>query len=149
MQMLHTSDPREFHKNMKKLAANTPQDKKMKIRQKKGQLRVGDVILLAYREEINLTELHEQRYNNALQSAPENVSLARQQEMRKLRNLAQPDFIYKGVLYTDGVTDQGIKVIPQVNELSQNGTNCFKQCLFRIEIKQDCSANQKQRELIE
>jgi hypothetical protein len=61
--------------------------------------------------------------------------------MRKLRSLAQPDFTYKGVLYTDGVTDQGIKVIPQVNELSQNGANCFKQCLFRIEIKQDCSAN--------
>ena len=106
--MLSSSDPREFHKNMKKLAANTPQDKKMKIRQKKGQLRIGDVILLSYREEINRQDLQEQRYNNALQSMQDNVSLVRQQEMRKMRNLAPPDFIYKGVLYTDGVTDQGI-----------------------------------------
>ena len=97
---------------MKKLAANTPQDRKMKIRQKKGQLRVGDVILLAYREEINFADLREQNYNAALQSMQENMSLARQQEARRLRSLAQPDFVYKGVLYTDGVTDQGIKVIP-------------------------------------
>lgn len=35
----------------------------------------------------------------------ENATLARQQEARRLRSLAQPDFVYKGVLYTDGVTD--------------------------------------------
>jgi hypothetical protein len=40
----------------------------MKIRQKKGQLRIGDVILISHKEEINEAELREQRYNNALQS---------------------------------------------------------------------------------
>lgn len=63
---MSAAEPREFHRHLKKLAANTPQDRKMKIRQKKGQLRVGDVILIAYREEINFADLQEQNYNNAL-----------------------------------------------------------------------------------
>ena len=121
----------------------------MTVRQQKGQLRIGDVILINYREEINLAELQERRYDNALAAMHDQMAALKAQEMKKLRNLAQPDFVYKGMLYTDGVTDQGIKIIPQVNELSQNGSNCFKQCLFRIEIMQDCGANKKERELLE
>ncbi len=62
----NANDPREFHRKLKTLATTTPQDQKMKIRQQKGQLRIGDVILINYREEINLAELQERRYDNAL-----------------------------------------------------------------------------------
>jgi hypothetical protein len=40
-----------------------------------------------------------------------------------------------------------VKVIPQLNSLTQNATNLFKQCLFRIEIRQNCEINNRVREL--
>ena len=66
---------------------------------------------------------------------------------KQVRHLEQPDFIYKGFLYSDGITDQGVKVIPKNNNLAQNADSKFKQCLFRIEIKQSCDVNKRAREL--
>lgn len=39
--------------------------------------------------------------------------------------------------------------MPQNNESTQNAANLFKQCLFRIEIKQDCQINNRFRDLEE
>lgn len=63
------------------------------------------------------------------------------------RVLDDPDFKYKGLLYSDGVTDIGIKVLPKRNEMTNNASSLFKQCLFRLEIKQGCDINTKGHEL--
>lgn len=68
---------------------------------------------------------------------------------QRFRNLTEPDYKYKGLLFSDGVTDIGVKVMPQNNETAHNAANLFKQCLFRIEIKQDCQINNHVRELEE
>tara|TARA_B110000285_G_C14761179_1_gene439629 strand:- start:153 stop:407 length:255 start_codon:yes stop_codon:yes gene_type:complete len=54
-----------------------------------------------------------------------------------------PDDVYKGLLYSDGVTDRGFKIISKFNSAAQNAKNMFKQCLFRIEIQQDSSIIKK------
>ena len=43
----------------------------------------------------------------------------------------------------------GIKVLPKRNEMTNNASSLFKQCLFRIEIKQGCDINIKGHELRE
>ena len=77
--------------------------------------------------------------------APETIKKKEQ----KFRSLVEPDQKYKGLLYSDGVTDQGVKVMPINTGLVQNACNLYKQCLFRIEIKQDCEINNRVRELLE
>ena len=62
---------------------------------------------------------------------------------KKIRSLEKPDFIYKGVVHADGVTAQGIKVLPKQNEYAYNASNLFNQCLFRVEIKQKCEVNKR------
>lgn len=64
----------------------------MHKRQKNGQLRFGDVICLGYHEDVYLND------GSGLAGVP-GVELS-------------PDYKYKGLLYSDGVTDKGIKMIP-------------------------------------
>lgn len=64
-------------------------------------------------------------------------------------NLEHPDYTYKGILYSDGVTDQGIKVIPHSNDSLQSACNLFKMCLFRIEVQQNCMFNMRARKLLQ
>jgi hypothetical protein len=45
------------------------------------------------------------------------------------------DGIYRGLIYSDGVTDQGLKIVPNYGGGTQNALSMFKQCLFRIEIQ--------------
>jgi len=51
----------------------TPEDILMHKRQKHGQLRIGDVILIAFHEEVHYAQLNEERYANAMQSLQENL----------------------------------------------------------------------------
>jgi len=37
-----------------------------------------------------------------------------------------PDDVYKGLLYSDGVTDRGFKIISKFNSAAQNAKNMFK-----------------------
>lgn len=48
------------------------------------------------------------------------------------------------MVFTDGIIESNIKVIPQVTESHANASNMFKQCLFMIEIQQECSINKKE-----
>ena len=45
---------------------------------------------------------------------------------KKMRSLEKPEDIYKGLLYSDGVTDRGFKVISKLNSTSMNAKNLFK-----------------------
>mmetsp|Transcript_30173 Transcript_30173/g.46101 ORF Transcript_30173/g.46101 Transcript_30173/m.46101 type:complete len:289 (-) Transcript_30173:1943-2809(-) len=146
-QSFNTGDPIEFARQVKQLAKISPDDILMHKRQKHGQLRIGDVILLMFHEDIHLAELNEERYANAVQSLQENLGNQQKPLAKKLRTLDKPDFRYKGVMFSNGITNQGINVIPQNNHLSHNASNLYKQCLFRVEIKQDCEVNKKQIEL--
>ena len=56
---------------------------------------------------------------------------------------------YRGMFFTDGVTDQGVKVIPLQTEGSQNAQSMFKQCLFRVEVQQACEVNQRAHKLLQ
>ena len=38
-------------------------------------------------------------------------------------------------------------MIPQIDRTAHNASNLYKQCLFRLEVKQDCQVNHKEREL--
>ena len=62
-------------------------------------------------------------------------------KQKQPRILESPDFKYKGLLYSDGITDKNIKILPATNDTSQNASNMFKQCIFKIEIQQDCEVN--------
>lgn len=53
------------------------------------------------------------------------------------------------MVYSDGIIDANIKVIPQVTESNANASNMFKQCLFMIEVEQECDANEKAAKLLE
>ena len=105
-------------------------------------MRIGDIICINYIDEIHILDIKTKQKQDADDKslskkrflAPENIKKTEQQ----FRNLTEPDYKYKGLLFSDGVTDIGIKVMPQNNSSSQNAANLFKQCLFRIEIKQDC-----------
>jgi hypothetical protein len=78
----------------------------MRKRQRHGQLRIGDVICITYQEEVLFADLENERKNKALE-ATEGIDLekAGKKQYKKLRSLATPDFHYKGILYSDGVTD--------------------------------------------
>ena len=78
--------------------------------------------------------MQEKKLQNAEDSMKDASQLQRP-KMKQQRHLDQPDYKYKGFFYSDGVTDQGVKVIPKNNEQSKNADCLFKQCLFRIEIK--------------
>ena len=136
---------REKQKILKSLATVTEQDILSEKRQKHGQLRFGDVILLAFTEEVSREDNLAKLEITDAGEAPELKSPPKKPH----RNLKEPDHIYRGFLYSDGVTDQGIKVIPYNTSQSQNAANLFKQCLFRIEIQQNCHVNKRAIKLIQ
>ena len=59
------------------------------------------------------------------------------------RELKAPDFVYKGLFSSDGVVENGVKILPKINNLSANATNLFKRSLFAIETQQQCDINTK------
>lgn len=66
----------------------------------------------------------------------------------KLNNFLEgPSFVYRGVMNSDGVTDMCIKIIPHNNDSQQNASNLYKQCLFRIEVQQNCMFNERATKL--
>lgn len=38
----------------------------------------------------------------------------------------QPDFVYRGMVFSDGIIESNIKVIPQITESHSNASNMFK-----------------------
>ena len=66
-------DPQVFARQIKELATVTPQDKLLMQKQKKGQLRIGDIIAIKFKEEIIMSEIErekkEKKYN-ALEDLP-------------------------------------------------------------------------------
>jgi hypothetical protein len=44
----------------------------------------------------------------------------------KIRSLEAPESVYKGLLYSDGVTDRGLKIISKLNSTACNAKNLFK-----------------------
>jgi hypothetical protein len=111
-------------------------------------LRIGDVICLSFLEDIYIDAVKEATYAAAYDSMPKNAFEFKVKKKNQ-RILAEPDFKYKGLLYSDGVTDLGVKVLPKQNEMTNNASSLFKQCLFRIEIKQGCDINTKGHDLRE
>ena len=65
----------------------------------------------------------------------------------KMRNLEAPDYTYKGFFYADGVVENGVKIMPKINNTTANATNLFKRSLFRVECRHMCEQNTKLREL--
>ena len=53
--------------------------------------------------------------------------------------IADPEYIYKGMVFSDGILDRTLKVIP-LNPVSDtfNATCQFQRCLFRIEVFDKC-----------
>lgn len=64
------------------------------------------------------------------------------------RLLGKPDYTYRGMVFSDGIIDSNMKVVPLQTEESQNATNMFRQCLFMIEIEQECAVNKKATKLL-
>ena len=129
-------------KILKSLAIETAQDRIMHKRQKNGQLRFGDVICLTYTQDI-FNDPDETKTNNLHKA----LSKSKVTSNKTKRNLDEPDYVYKGILYSDGVTDRGIKIIPQKSNAVQNASNLFKQCLFRVEVMQNCDVNKREKNL--
>ena len=62
----NTSDPVKFAKAIKGLATVTDHDILAHKRQKQGQLRIGDVIMLAFHEDVFQSQIDQDRYNTAM-----------------------------------------------------------------------------------
>ena len=79
-------------------------------------MRIGDIICINYIDEIHLTDIKTKQKQQAEDQAlskkrflvPENIK----KNEPMFRNLTEPDYKYKGLLFSDGVTDIGIKVMP-------------------------------------
>lgn len=140
---------------LKELSAVTEEDKKIELRQKAGQLRFGDVIALTYIEDIH-TQALKLKYeeeaansiidNNAANQAQSQSDLNKSAKVSRL--LGKPDYTYRGMVFSDGIIDSNMKVVPLQTEESQNATNMFRQCLFMVEIEQECAVNKKATKLL-
>lgn len=83
----------------------------------KGFLRVGDIILLIYDEKV-FDELHDvgqvasktKEGAAHLEQLEEKVAL---KDNLKERITNKPDLIYRGIVYTDGVTNKHFSVMPR------------------------------------
>ena len=126
------TDPIEFASEVKKLATVTDHDIIAHKRQKQGQVRIGDVVMLAYHYDVYKALMDDHRAQVARQSLMENKTPV---AIKRQRTLERPDSKYKGYVFSNGISDQGVNVIPQINKKSQNAQNLFKQCLFKIEIQ--------------
>lgn len=52
----------------------------------------------------------------------------------KIQECGDKSTIFRSLISSDGVTDQGLKVLPYWSCSNQTALNHLKQCLFRIEI---------------
>jgi hypothetical protein len=98
------SDPKIFQKQLRNLATVTPQDINMHKRQQNGQLRIGDVICLSFLEDIYTDAVKEATFAAAYDSMPKNAFDFKAKK-KSQRILEEPDFKYKGLLFSDGVTE--------------------------------------------
>ena len=117
--------------------------------------------MLQFKKPVIQQEINEDRYNKAitkitLEKGHEEGGEATQKKVFSVlssqlqkRTLDDPDYVYKGIFYSDGVVQSGVQVVPKINEITANATNLFKKCLFRVEIKQVCDLNQKLMDLVE
>jgi hypothetical protein len=147
------ADLRGQAKLLKELATVTEHDALLERRQKSGQLRYGDVIALTYQEDVHWQALKDQYDEEAIDAmielnAQEGKGIGQaDQKIERKKILDEPDFVYRGMLYSDGITDSNLKVIPSQTEGSMSASNMFKQCLFMVEIQQECEVNKKANKL--
>ncbi|CDW72551.1 inositol-triphosphate receptor [Stylonychia lemnae] len=118
--------------------------------EKKGFLKIGDIISLSFIEKV-----HDGDTKHKAAEDQEHVGA----QLAKITE--KPKMIYKGVVMSDGVTNKSFRVVPrsftaQENfegeiktvYLPMNGSQSFQNCLFKIEIAQDCKYNMIHQELI-
>lgn len=122
-----------------------------------GFLRVGDIILLIYDEKV-FDELHDvgkvaAQTKEGIQHLELLEEKVAQKDNLKERITNKPDLIYKGVIFTDGVTNKHFSVMPRQNTAhifgQESAFTQFKKCLFRIEVAQECKYNIIKHTLLE
>lgn len=114
---------RQQYKLMKALANVTPHDRAVEQRQKYAQLRFGDIICLSYQEKVGGGERGAAGRGEA--------------------------GVYRSLVHSDGVTDRGLKVLPLTGTGTQTALNQFKQCLFSVEIQQNCTYHMREAKLVQ
>ena len=87
---------------------------------------IGDIILLNFKQDIATLELAAQRYQKAVDTLKFNPKKGENISLKKPRELQIPDFIYKAYFHSNGISDGGFKVIPQINGDNRNAASLFK-----------------------
>ena len=64
----------------------------------------------------------------------------RKEQTKLQRLIVKPLYSYKGMIYSDGILDKDLKIIPKQSEENTINAKCqFKKCLFRVEIFDNCT----------
>ena len=87
---------------------------------------IGDIILLNFKQDIATLELAAQRYQKAIDTLKFNPKKGENIHLKKPRELQMPDFIFKSYFHSNGISDLGFKVIPQINADNRNAASLFK-----------------------
>lgn len=109
----------------------------------------GDTIMLYYTRKMYSSDFQEQVGAAEDKWEGESLDEARQdlmddegrKERVKLQKLIEkPEHVYKGMVYSDGILDKSLKIIPKESEDDTLNAKCqFKKCLFRVEIFDNCT----------
>ena len=59
--------------------------------------------------------------------------------MKLMKLIDKPQYTYEGMVYSDGILDHTVRVIPKLSYSNTFSAKCqFKKCLFRVEIFDKC-----------
>jgi len=73
----------------------------------------------------------------------------RQMNLKLTKLMEQPAYTYKGVVYTDGIKEQSLSIIPKTTSDSTLNAKCqFKKCLFKVEMQAECKWTMYHKEML-
>ncbi|CDW75428.1 cation channel family protein [Stylonychia lemnae] len=104
-------------------------------RQRKGFLRIGDIICITFRFEkqiVKKDKLANQKTNQTSKTGPQIQKVQSEKEVKSIQ----------GVLWSDGVTNMNLNLIHKGAKSQMGSFSQFKKCLFIIESAQECQFNQ-------
>mmetsp|Transcript_20991 Transcript_20991/g.20119 ORF Transcript_20991/g.20119 Transcript_20991/m.20119 type:complete len:114 (+) Transcript_20991:119-460(+) len=90
-----------------------------------GYLKIGDIVYLTFVEKV-------------YEGHSKSKHMEQETDFHFAKFTETPEFEYKGIVFSDGVTNKKFIVIPKQSEESMSASNLYKKCLFRIEVAFDC-----------
>ena len=119
----------------------------------------GDTIMLNFTKKVFRSDIADQT-NPDRQSAWDGESIDEKEQLLmddqdrkeniKLQKLIEsPAYVYKGMVYSDGILEKSLNVIPKDSLDDTKNAKCqFMKCLFRVEIFDNCTFHMLHRKQV-